>query len=780
MARTVQSTYASLLQGVSQQVPSLRLDGQVEEQVNMLSDPVTSIRRRPAVPYIASFDFGDISNDPLFVTHIERGVDGRHLIINTNTGHWFLLSEDLTSILKTGTDDYFIAKNGRTSIHTASLDLNMFILNMEQKPVTETDDANKLEPSTSGFICIKSGGFQISYTVTVTVNDKEYTATFTTPAASVNGSATQATPSYIATQLFNQLNTSLNGIALIYRRNNVIGIKQAQKLSIDNGTNSSYMITSGKGRVNAVGDLSFLMPESMRGYMLSVGTDNSALVWYRWDTESDSWQEDSAYGSITKISNMPRQLTALDEMEANTFEGRLSGDDQTNQDPAFIDNGIITGIGSYQGRLVLLSTSFVSLSKSNNPYRFYRSTVSDLNDDDRIDIGVGSQQNSIFRTAVQFNRDLIIFGDSIQAVVTSGNSILSPKNAAISLTSELSCDSRIQAVPDGQTLLYPYKRSAKFSGLMELIPSSYTSSQYISQDATAHIPQFISGRLRMLSSSSATNMVVMCSQELNKLIVHEYQWSSEGKTQAAWHEWVFAFDIVGMYFAQERLILYLCDKGTNTIFTTYIDPREGFDEQNAYPVPYLDLYSKVTADRGKFTLPDYLKNIAKSDVSRISLCRFNELCIIEEVGVDIWDMDKGTGLLTIGADDSEYFIGVNYVSSLVPTPPLIKDDNKKVVDAGAVRLVQMEISVKDSGQFNVVVNDDRTGVSFSMPLISVYLNSFDIVNDEPSVGSSSNLKVPCSTNADTTYVQLTTNGVHNMNVMDISYLLRHAAKHRRV
>jgi hypothetical protein len=42
-------SYKSLLAGVSQQVPSARLDGQLSMQENMLSDIVSGLRRRPGV-----------------------------------------------------------------------------------------------------------------------------------------------------------------------------------------------------------------------------------------------------------------------------------------------------------------------------------------------------------------------------------------------------------------------------------------------------------------------------------------------------------------------------------------------------------------------------------------------------------------------------------------------------------------------------------------------------------------------------------------------------------
>lgn len=51
---TFESSYKSLLQGVSQQIPSERLPGQLTSQLNMLSDPVTGLRRRPGVEFKAA------------------------------------------------------------------------------------------------------------------------------------------------------------------------------------------------------------------------------------------------------------------------------------------------------------------------------------------------------------------------------------------------------------------------------------------------------------------------------------------------------------------------------------------------------------------------------------------------------------------------------------------------------------------------------------------------------------------------------------------------------
>ena len=62
MAQVVDGVIPSLLQGVSQQIPRERLPGQVGAQLNMVSDLVTGIRRRPGIQHIKTLTLPDNVN----------------------------------------------------------------------------------------------------------------------------------------------------------------------------------------------------------------------------------------------------------------------------------------------------------------------------------------------------------------------------------------------------------------------------------------------------------------------------------------------------------------------------------------------------------------------------------------------------------------------------------------------------------------------------------------------------------------------------------------------
>ncbi|CBW54802.1 putative tail tubular protein B [Pantoea phage LIMElight] len=774
MASSLEGAYKSLLQGVSQQVPRLRLDGQVSTQENMLADPVTSLRRRPGAPLTVIHSLGTITDTNLYTQYVERGSDGRTLIINTSTGNWWVMNKDATAVLKSGQDAYFIASGGSSSLQSTSVGGETFILNIQQAPQAIAS-TTKRDPSTTGWYFTKVGAFDKDYTLTIQRGGTTQTFTYHTPSSTDANAVAQTSPVYITSQLVQQMQAA--GIE-VHQQDMYIYVVGAATLVVTSTSGTSYVGYSGRHNVALITDLPAVIPAGGDGILTSVGTDANALTWYRWEQASNSWVEDSSYGSPAALRNMPRVLAADDTITAPDFEGRLAGDDLTNEIPTFLDQGVITGMTTYQGRLVLLSGAFLTMSKSGNPYRFYRSTVTELQNSDRIDIGIGSSQNSILRRGIQFNRDLVLFGDAVQAVVSGGGNILTPSTAAISLTSEESCVSKIAPMQAGQTVLYPFKRSSGYSGMLELIPSQYTSSQYVSQDATGHIPEYFAGDVRVTAASNVVNMCVFTgSRDTSVIYVHEYQWSSDGKVQAAWHRWTMPQPVVSLHFAREKLVIFTADGGN--VMLTVIDAREGYDNQTTSELPYLDLYTQVAVSGGQFVVPSQLRT-PYTNGKQLGLAFATGTAATEEAGISSVNTNSWTGTVELGVPDGTYWVGIKYMSKFTPTPPILKDENGKEIGAGHVRLVRMEVAVRNTGMFNANVKDVRTDVDTTGDYTGLFMNSPELVPDYPLIISQANVIVPCRTLADTTEVTFSTNGTHDMNLLDISYLLRYNQRRRRV
>ncbi|CAD5239132.1 tail tubular protein B [Klebsiella phage vB_KqP-Goliath] len=782
----LEGTIQSLLQGVSQQIPRERQPGQLGAQLNMLSDPVSGLRRRPSAEIVWESSIDNPGVDELFTEYVERGTDGRHLLINTNNGNWWLLSKNGKTIVNSGNDQYFVTTVGQTSIQTASIAGLTYILNTEMAPNTAVDNTGRIDPSTTGFFYVKSAAFQKRWNVTVTSGGADYSGDYTAPAAgSTSGNAEEVSGAYVAQQLRDSLvanglpagNVSVRGAYLFF-----YGLSNCV-VSSDAG--DTYAGVSNQSRVDQEQDLPAQLPSQANGAMCRVGTASSETAWYKFDYSTRTWSEVGAYGSITKITNMPRELAADDNIIARDWEGRLAGNDDNNQNPGFVENGYITGIAAFQGRLVLLSGSVVDMSASGLYQRFYRSTVTSLLDTDRISISSASAQDSVYRTAIQFNRDLVLFANSMQAVVP-GSVVLTPTNASISITSTYECDSRVTPVMAGQTVIYPNKRNNSYAGILELIPSPYTSSQYATQDATVHLPRYIPGRALQMQNSSVTNMAfVRMSGQRKNLLVYEFMWGGQdgGKVQAAWHQWTFPYNILGVQALEDEVFLYLQGPSPgNKLLILSMDPREGYNLGSEYTDAYSDLQTQVTVSGGVFTVPAVLRPVGWADTYKEDLILTypaNSPMGPTEVGLkDI----AGTNQLSVvrGVPDGQYILGRRYNSTFTLTTPVLRDQNDKLVGSGHVRLLRLDVAMRNSGHFDVHVTDTPRDVDWSGELTGILMNSKELTLGQTLRMDLATITVPCRTNADTTEVTLYTKGSQELNVLDISYILRYNQRRRRI
>lgn len=786
MANSLEGTIQSLLQGVSQQVPRERQPGQLGAQWNMVSDPVSGVRRRPPADISWQSSIPNPGLDSLFTEYVERGSDGRHLLINTGSGQWWLLNKQGSGIVNSGQDDYFKASLGQTSIQTASIAGLTYILNTEQVPTTTVDNSGKLDPSTTGFFYVKTAAFQKRWNITVSSGGTDYVGDYTAPAAgSTSGNAEEVSGIYVAQQLRDSLVANGLSVSNVALRGAYMFFYGLSNVVVSSDAGDTYAGVSNQSRVDQEQDLPAQLPAEANGAMCRVGTASSETAWYQFDFSTRSWTEVGAYGSISSIGNMPRELAADDQIISRTWEGRLSGNDDNNENPGFVENGYITGIAAFQGRLVLLSGSVVDMSASGLYQRFYRSTVTALLDTDRISISSASAQDSVYRTAIQFNRDLVLFANSMQAVVP-GSNVLTPTNASISITSTYECDSRVTPIMAGQTVLYPNRRNDSYAGILELIPSAYTSSQYTTQDSTVHLPRYMPGRIMQMQNSSVTNMAFTRMQGARKhLLVYEYMWGGQdgSKTQAAWHKWEFPYNILSLQALPDKVYVYLQGpESQGNILVVSLDPREGYVLGSTNDNAYMDLGVSVTVSSGVLSVPAVLRPVGWGDTYLEDfMLAYPPGTAMAPTEVGIAGV-AGTDQLSVvrGVPDGTYLLGRRYSSSVQLTTPVLRDQNDKLVGSGHVRLLRLDVAVRNSGSFFAEVLDTPRDVDNSGEFTGVLLNSKELTIGHALRTDVSNVIIPCRTNADTTEITLRTDSSKELNILDISYILRYNQRRRRI
>lgn len=767
---TFESSYKSLLQGVSQQIPRERLPGQLTAQLNMLADPVTNLRRRPGAQFLKHRAWADVDAEHILGWFTDVAGERLHVILSTVTGEILLMDGNLNelALLNAGT---YLQTTNPSSIRAATVGNECFLCNTEKLPAlvhggTTTSDG--------GFFYIVAGAFSKGYDVSVTWSGGTYNASYTTPSGAAGGDAALATPEYIATQLYNQLVSA--GLTTIYRVGPYVYMTKTGGVQVNTTVSTNYIIPSKNRIVSTAGNLPARLPVEANGFVCRVGTVELPQ-YFKYNSSDVSWIEVGAVGSPTGITNMPISVYyngSAWALNTSNYEGRNAGDDETNKPHEFCTQGI-TGMATYQGRLVLMSGPMVSLSASGKPRRFFRSTVTSVVDSDPIEIGSGMNSSAAYEHAIPFQKDLVLLSSAYQAVIPSNNTAITPRNATVVPTSSHEVDVTSPPIALGRTLMYAAPRSEDFFGVREMVPSPYTDSQYVSHDATPHLPKYMGGRCRFSVSSSVANMALFApSGDLRSLIVHEYMWDGDQKVQQAWHTWTFPYDVATAYFAYDKVIIVFAHN--DTLVVTRIDPRIGVLTFDSERRPFLDLWSSQTVTDYVVNVPAWMLAFDPAVAAKLQLTASTGNLAGDRVGATV----EGSSLRVVRSfRDGAVAMGVPYRSSFSPTPPVVRDYNDVAVSTNKATLLRYILGTKNSQEFKVRVVDRNSSDDGISSVGTLLWSSLELELGRSLYSTDAASIIPCRTNINTTVVDVYTEETGELNAVSLEYVLKTNQKIKR-
>jgi len=774
-----ESSYKSLLQGVSQQIARERQPGQVSAQENMLSDVVTNLRRRPGCEYKFSLASSAATYGNIKAWYTDIADTNVHIIINTSTGTVSVL-DTAYAVLATLSNTYLIAADSK-NIRATTVGDELFILNREKVPVA-IGASSGVSPTYRGMFFIAAGAFSKQYTVTVSTSTGSINASYTTPTGAAVGDAAITTPTYIAAQLVASLNATLASIGMLSAAQveayvYLQSAGTASAVTVNSSTGTAYVIPSKDSYFTVEGNLPAQLPAGANGWIVRVG-DVTTPKYFMYNSVRTAWLECGDFVSPTALTNMPVSLTkagAVWTLGATPYEGRLAGDDTSNPTPRFVQYGI-TGMGAFQGRLALLSGSQVVLSASNKPRRFYRSTVASILDSDVISVGSSANSSAAYEYAIPFQKDLLLFSAKYQALIPSGNVAITPRTATCVLTSAYSADMSSAPVACGRSLMYPTPRSEDFFGALEMVPSTQVDAQYISSDSTAHLPKYMAGKCRFSVSSSTSGIVLFApSGDERSLIVHEYIWNGDTKVQGAWHRWTFPYAIASAYFANEKIYLLFVNSGQ--IVGCALDPKVGVLTFANGRKPFLDMHSPSVITSNIVPIPAWLSTFDPAVASKLSLTVRTGDLAGERVGFTV----QGSNLKTVRSySTGDVSMGLAYQSAVSPTPPVVKDANEVVISTAKTTLLRYVIGTTNSAEYKVMLKDAASPDDTAESTSTLYWSSSELELGRATYANESHAVVPCRTNVTSTTMVAYTSGLGELNVVSIEYVLKFNIKIKRM
>lgn len=772
---TFESSYRSLLQGVSQQIPSERQPGQATAQENMLSDIVTGPRRRPGAEYKFDKSMATATTDTVKAWFTDIAGQRVHVLVNTANGTVKVLNEAYAELASFSVGAYLTA--ARRDILATTVGDEFFLLNRTVTPTLGAADSG-IDPKKAGFFYISSGAFSKKYEVTITSSLGSATASYTTPSGTNAGDAALATPDYIATQLVTGLGSPAGTTGLTVVRLGayvyLYAAGAATAAVVESSTGIAYIVPSRAQYIATVGNLPAVLPTEADGFRMAVG-DSRTPQYFKYQHSNRSWLESGAYGSPASIQNMPRVLTYNGSwtLTEPTYEGRLSGDAESNPTPFFVTAGI-TGLAAYQGRLVFLARGRVNMSAANNTRRFFRSTVTGIPDSDPIEVGSSANSSAAYEWAEPFQKDLILLSSAYQALIPSGNQAITPRTATVVLTGAQQVDTSASPVVLGRTLMFATPRSPDFFGTAEMLPSPYTDSQYVSTDSTPHLPKYMGGRCRFAASSPVANVGVFApSGDKKSLIVHEYLWDGDTKVQKAWHRWTFPYDIAWAYFVNESIMVLFVRN--NLVVGCTIDPRVGALSLSEARRPFLDLYVRGSITANVVAIPAWMLTFDPGIATKLKLAASTGALAGSDVGFTV----NGSNLNTVLSWPSgNVAIGIPFRSSFSPTPPVIKDSNEVAISTGKQTLLRYTATLRNSAEFHATIAD-RYAFTAEADVGVLSWGDAELSPGSAQVSSKATVVVPCRTELGSTVVEFYTESAGELNLTALEYTAKYHAKVRR-
>lgn len=797
----VDGSLGSLLQGVSQQAPRDRFDGQGTLQENMSSDPVNGLCRRPPTDIV-----GQLSSATGNVSfHNFETRDGNKFIamFSTSELHVFNLNAEAQSVANSGLG--YLATAGTIRCNTDATD-NTIVLNTGVTVVMPSSSPVYFNTAGQAAMIIQVLGGQYSTYYSLYINGALASRYLTVANTQTAG---YLTTTNICTRLVQGLVGTAGttnpdptselistGLCATWARVIVDGIAYLQAPPASGpftasgtdgsaGANLKVMVDT----VTDIGDLPRIAPHYY-AVRIAENTDPDKDLWFKFIVtdldpsvtpsgssfgRSGYWKEAVKPGVDTTFdpATMPHKLVYNNPgftFSTEDYIPRGVGTLVSNPNPSFVGTKI-NDVSAFQGRTVFLAGSNVVMSRTNKPTNFWHGSASALADTDPIDIN-STVESSQMLAAVQFNKDLAVFSPKAQFVVF-GRTALTPANAALVLTTSFESSLIAHPKSSGRNVFFA-SQFGRFTGMREFFAESSTDAND-SREITQHINKYIQGTAKLITASSnyGTALVHTDTDQTNAY-VYQYVWADEKKVQSSWSTWNFSTDVVYSFFDQDT-VYYVQKRGTD-----YYLLRMSLDVQDSDGIDYavyLDQRFDVPGCTAQFVLP--FNFLADEDL----VCVQGTACPNPGLTAAIKSIDVVGSTRVVTLKNSmlggNLICGTRYLSRYKPTMPSVKDQAGLVIGTAKLVARSFLVSLDQTGEITGIVRSpygDGDPVNFTARSVGGIDN---IVGEQPL--SDGEFIMPfrqkTTTSAD---VEFFTDSHMPMGLTNIEYVGQYSKRGRRI
>lgn len=728
----------NLIGGVSQQNSALRLENQCEAQVNWHCTATDGLIQRPNTEWIKTI--GDIEIPTIWNVHaIERDENEKYIVImttysvnpirvfdlegNEKTVNYGNLDEDLNFTEDLSVKNYLTdggITNAFVQIKAITVADYTIIVNT-QKTVQKHADTLPALPE-KAYVYVKSrhkGEHQV--TLRWTENDQLFhkswsTITSDNGVTETNGLAgwfVDNAPVEVTDEFYLSANKS---VLTIWPKEDSNVDEYSTYVETDDPWGNQDLIPINNHEVSDIADLPPKMTTTCDIKVIRDSEINQDDYWMRYDNDRGSWYESRQPGSQYKLdsSTMPHRLVRMSD---GTFvfgpciwKERFVGDDDTNPWPSFV-NQTISNVVFHKNRFWFLSRENIISSQAGEFFNFFRPTVMEILDDDPIDISVASERVNKLISAMSFEQGLVLFGETAQFILHSGDQVLTTKSVVVDQTVRFSLNTSCNPVKMGSSIYFPGPQTNLFYDIPHtsafLSIREYTvMPDTVIQDApnvTMHVPRYIpNGALRMTGCDQLDMLFVYSYSDPYSIYVHQFLWEGNQKIQQAWFKWTF-----------DTMILHIEVIGTHLYLLVH-------DDYNGFKLEVMDLENTPTATQDiRYHLDDLVLLTGGTYSEVDDKTTFSVPFLVGETYVpEDWEViDNDTNVafskneynitgfgLEINGDHSEksVWLGRNYTCTYQFSTWYFKDERGRPLLSGNVQVKRLILSFLNSGPFKVV------------------------------------------------------------------------------
>lgn len=584
----------SLVNGVSQQHPQLRLASQGDIVTNMTPSLVHGLRTRAPLLHVARLNAAFSSKTNVKTHVVPRGdATSELLLFHSGTVNRFSLAGSALPISVTSAT--YLSSTPETDLEIRTVADHTFVVN--KKKITALHTAYSTARQNKAMIFIKVANYLTDYWVQIGNVVGGYTTpagvgTETDPPAKI--STAEIAYSLATAQTYSGYTVTAHGSIILITAPTASALKNI-KCWDSRGDTQMYLITD---TVKSYDELPTNAPPSFITKVLGgAGDDDDYYVQFVADTSdaisSGYWKEipgpyqrDHIDGStmphavVYSSGNCVFQCRGL-------WSSRYAGDDETNPPPSFIGN-TINDIFFYHNRLGVLSGDNIILSQAGDVWNFWAASARTITDADPIDYSSSQEDVHKLRYAIPFQEMLLLFSEKTQFSL-GGGEVLTPSTAVVKHISSHQIREGVRPTIGSKTLFLcaDEENGATGSRFREFYVDSEYGTVEIA-DITAHVPQYVPVSIRKVVSSATKDMLFILPASGTEVYVYKYFWSGKEKLQSAWFKWtlpsgcvcksieavdneLFFFNVYSGALHLEKMSLEVDELFTETTFPLCLD-----------------------------------------------------------------------------------------------------------------------------------------------------------------------------------------------------------------